>query len=477
MAKEVDKTKLGYLGTDFQNRLTKAFIEEPKFFMRMAHMVDQNMFTDENLRRIIGYMKDRYELAGVVPGYRDLEILIRSKISDMTNLERSVATLNKIRTYDLENTGLDITQNLAEQFFKQQNMTKALNEAQNIIKLGDITQYNKIEDIIKKALEVGDDEELGYKVFDDMETTLSEDYRCAIPTGASELDKALYGGLGRGELGVIIAPSSVGKTSATTGFAANAAVTKTEDNNYQGYKVAHFHFEDKIIDIRRKYYAYVTDIDACELSLPGVCDTARELINQNDWKNMIQKNIRLFHPLSGEYSASDIKNKLKQLIASGFKPDLVIVDYFECLKLESGARDDKEFTREGITMRKLESIAHDFDVALWCPVQGTKDSFNQQIVSLTQAGGSVKKVQIGHVIISFARTDEMRLHDKINIFINKFRPGRIRVNQFLNVTFNNGTTKFDFSSMADVDNALDDDTNNYQQSVARTVKQSNNFPY
>ena len=472
MAKEVDKSKLGYLGLDFQFRLTKSFIEDQKFFMRLSQMVDQNMFTDENLRRIIGYMKDRYEQAGVVPGYRDLELLIRSKISDMTNLERNIATLNKIRTYDIDNTGIDITQNLAEQFFKQQNLTKALNEAQNIIKLGDLSQYNKIEDIIKKALEVGDNDDLGSKVFDDMETTLSEDYRCAIPTGASELDKALYGGLGRGELGVIIAPSSVGKTSATTGFAANAAVTLTEDNNYQGYKVAHFHFEDKIVDIRRKYYAYVTDIDACELSLPGVREVAKDILQQNNLKELIQKNIRLFRPLSGEYSASDIKAKLKQLIASGFKPDLVIVDYFECLKLENGSRDDKEYAREGITMRKLESIAHDFDVALWCPVQGTKDSFNQQIVSMSQAGGSVKKVQIGHVIISFARTDEMRLHSKINIFISKFRPGRIKVDQFLNVTFNNGTTKFDFSTMNDVDEALDNNGNDYQQKIARNVKQN-----
>ena len=59
-------------------------------------------------------------------------------------------------------------------------------------------------------------------------------------------------------------------------------------------------------------------------------------------------------------------------------------------------------------MRKLEAIAHEFNVALWCPVQGTKDSFNQQIVGMSQAGGSVKKVQIGHVVISFARTEQMR---------------------------------------------------------------------
>ena len=142
------------------------------------------------------------------------------------------------------------------------------------------------------------------------------------------------------------------------------------------------------------------------------------------------------------------------------------------LKLEQGhSIDEKEYSREGITMRKLEAIAHEFNVALWCPVQGTKDSFNQQIVGMSQAGGSVKKVQIGHVVISFARTEQMRLEDKLNIFINKFRPGRIRKNSFMNVTFNNGTTRFDFSTETDVDNAIDG-TNKFQTQVAKEVKQN-----
>lgn len=107
---------------------------------------------------------------------------------------------------------------------------------------------------------------------------------------------------------------------------------------------------------------------------------------------MIKENVICMHPNSGEMSASELKNKLKQLIARGFKPDLVIVDYFECLKLERPETSaDKEWTREGITMRKLESIAHEFDVALWVPVQGTKDSLGVEYVGLQQAGGSVKK--------------------------------------------------------------------------------------
>jgi replicative DNA helicase len=462
------KNDLGYLGEDFQIELVKCFIEDQLFFKDIESIVDQNMFTEDNLRRIVGFMKDRYSLAGVVASYKDLDTLIRSKISDTISVERCLAMLNKIQT--TETRGIDLIEGYSEKFFKQQNLTKAINKAYEIIKLGDNERYNDIEDIVRKALETNNRKDLGFHVFDNMEEALKEDYRCTIPTGADKLDEASYGGLGKGELGIIIAPSSVGKTSATTGFAANAAVTKTEDNNYQGYKVLHIFFEDEEVNIKRKYYAFLTDTDACMLSQPNVRPRIIEQINQHEWKDMIQRNVVGYHAQNGEFSASDIKRFIQQHIAMGFKPDMVVVDYFECLKLEKPETNaDSEWTREGLTMRKLESIAHEFNVALWVPVQGTKDSFNQQIVGLTQAGGSVKKVQIGHVIISFARTEDMRVKDLLNIFINKFRPGRIKVNAFMGVTFNNGTTKFDFSTCSDVDNVLDNNQQ-YYTDLARDTK-------
>lgn len=462
------KTDLEYLGEDFQVELVKCFIEDQPFFKEIEPIIDQNMFTEDQLRRIVGFMKDRYGLNGVVATYKDLDTIIRNKISDAISVERCLAMLTKIQT--TETRGIDLIEGYSEKFFKQQNLIKAINQAQEIIKIGDSERYNEIEDIFKKALEVNNKKDLGFHVFDNMEEALKEDYRCTIPTGADLLDDAFYGGLGKGELGIIIAPSSVGKTSATTGFAANAAVAETEDNNNQGYKVLHIFFEDEEVNIKRKYYAFLTGFDACELSRPDIRPKVVEMINNHKWKEMIQRNIVGYHAPNGEFSASDIKRFIQQHIAMGFKPDMVVVDYFECLKLEKPESSaDTEWTREGLTMRKLEHIAHEFNVALWVPVQGTKDSFNQQIVGLTQAGGSVKKIQIGHVIISFARTEEMRAKDLINIFVNKFRPGRIKVNHFLNVTFNNGTTKFDFSTMTDIDNAIDD-TQQFTVEQARNAK-------
>lgn len=460
--KKTDNRDLGYMGIPFQYDLVKAFIEDHKFFEKIEPIINQNMFTEDNLCRIVGYMKDRYALNESVATYADLETLIRAKISDANKVESLLSTLNGLKEDNDKRTAIDIVEENAEKFFKQQNLTKAINQVYKIVQDGNVDRYDEAEDIIKHALMINCKEDYGYRIFDGMSEAFSDNYRITIPTGATGLDKALNGGLAKGELGVIIAPSSVGKTSATVGFAATAAVN--------GFKVMHVHFEDEPVNIKRKYYAYLTDFDACELSKPEIRPRAIEIINNSNYKELLNNNIRAFHPLSGEWSPTDIRRQMQKLMAVGFIPDLVIVDYFECMKLEKGTlNDENEYTREGITMRKLESIAHEFNVAIWCPVQGTKDSFNQQYVGLTQAGGSVKKVQIGHVIITFARSDQMAVEGKLNIFIKKFRAGKITKNEFLNVSFNNGTTKFDFSTETDVDDSLDNNQS-YRTSVANQVK-------
>lgn len=467
MAETVNTSTLGYLGVDFQTKLVKCFIEDQKFFISIVNIVDQNMFSDETLRKIVRFLKERYDEKEKVATYFELETLIRSKISDVVTLEMTLAMLNKIKDSNLE--GMDLIENTCEKFFKQQNLTKAINQSIDIIKKGNADNYYEIEDIIRKALDTNTNNDDCYNPMEGVEDALSEDYRNAIPTGFERLDNALYGGLAKGELGVIIAPSGTGKTSATTGFAAYAATYKCEANNYKGFKVLHIHFEDEDKNIKRKYYGFMTDIDACMLSLPDVRPRVVEMLSTTkaDEARMIKENVNCLHPQSGEMSASEIKVKIKQMIAKGFKPDLVIIDYFECLKLERPeTAADKEWTREGITMRKLESIAHEFDVALWVPIQGTKDSLGQEYVGLQQAGGSVKKVQIGHVIITFARTPEMTEQGLINVFVQKFRGGKMNDTKMVNINFNNGTCHFSDNNSDDIDGI---DYPTQQSAVAQQV--------
>ena len=91
-------------------------------------------------------------------------------------------------------------------------------------------------------------------------------------------------------------------------------------------------------------------------------------------------------------------------------------------------------------MRKFESMANELDIALWVPIQGTKDSLGAELVTMSQGGGSVKKIQIGHIIMSIARTMESIERNLATIAILKNRAGKAG-KVFNNVEFNNGTCR------------------------------------
>ena len=449
------KMDMGYLGENYQYLLVKYFIENPKFFISLVSIIDQNMFTDEHLRRIVGMMKDTYAKKGLSPNYNDIEVIIRTTVNDVVTVELMLEKLHSIegRNFDIDTELLTVN---AEKFFKQQNLAKAINQCTEILKRGNANNYFNMEELIKKALDTNMACDLGFHLYDSLEDDLKEDYRCAIPTGADKLDESLYGGLGKGELGIIISPMGVGKSSATTGFCANAATHKCRENDFKGYKVLHFFFEDTEVAIRRKYHGYVTDIDACELSDPANREIALKILkdNNNELRNMLAQNVICQRLTTGEYTASDIKYLIKQYISKGFIPDMVVIDYFECIKSEKNVDgyNESEWSREGITMRKLESMAKEFNIALWVPVQSTKDAINQEYVGLAHAGGSVKKTQIGHLIIQLAQTPDQKERQELSIYIGKLRAAKIGRTSFQNIKFNNGTCKFDMSGLDSIDN-------------------------
>ena len=460
MAKKVvkvvnDATKidLGYLGIDFQHKLVKLFFEDSTFFTMINPIVDQNMFTEDVLRRIVGFMKDRYNESGVAPTYVDMDLYIRVHVHDAITLDTILSTLQVLREIDL--VGQDIVKSEADKFFKQQNLTKAINKSIEIVKEGNVSKYYDIEDLIRSALDTNVSLDMGYNPMDGIDEALEENYRKVIPTGFSRLDKALYGGLGMGELGVIIAPSGVGKSSATTGFAASAATYKCKDNDYRGFKVLHIHFEDEDVNIKRKYYGWLTGVDAIDLSKPEFKENVKSRLKNELFEEaqMIKENLWCFHLPSGEVTVGRIEQIVKQGIARGFKPDLIIIDYFECLEYDSADKTDSEWSKEGRTMRKLEALAHKYEVGLWVPIQGTKDSFDKEILGLSSGGGSVKKIQIGHVIITLARTQEQKKNHRVTISLEKFRAGRMDDSVMPNVKFNNGTCRFEIDE--DEDQALD----------------------
>ena len=438
------RSDLGYLGETFQYRLTHEFMENHTFFEDLSSIIDQNMFTDPNLKTFVGVMKNYYEREGHVPSYDMLEVELRDISHSDKEIETYLAILEKVR--NSASDGVERTRELAEKFFKQQNIIRTANEILKIAGNGDTTKYEACVDLLNDAMTKGTHNDFGEGLFDHINETLSDDYRVPIPTGIGKIDEALEGGLGKGELGVIIGPTSFGKTSLTTAMASHAACN--------GYKVLQIVFEDRIKQIQRKHLGRITGIEAKDLSKPDVIDLVRQTIDAFPQKEALEKNLRIVKFPSGEKTARQLERFIKKLINSGFKPDLTIIDYFECLEHEPDKSSSNEFSQEGKTMRRFEAMAGELDMAIWIPSQGTKDSINLELVTMDKIGGSVKKAQIAHVIMSIARTVDDIANNKATIAILKNRAGKSG-KVFNNVEFNNGTCRISTDNVDELDSLFE----------------------
>lgn len=459
-----NRNNLGYLGEAFQYKLAHEFITNHTFFEDLSPIIDQNMFTDPNLKTFVGVMKNYYERGGVVPSYDMMDVELRNISHSERETETYEAIIEKIKNTPTE--GVDRIRELAEKFFRQQNIVKTANEILKIAGDGDSDKYDACVGLLNDAMTKGMHNDFGEALFDHLDETLSDDYRVPIPTGIGKIDETLEGGLGKGELGVIIGPTSFGKTSLTTAMASHAAMN--------GFKVLQIVFEDRIKQIQRKHIGRITGIEAKDLSKPDNIERVKATLDAFQWKDEMQNNLRIVKFPSGEKTARQIERFIKKMINSGFKPDLTIIDYFECLEHENDKSISNEFEKEGKTMRRFEAMAGELDMAIWIPSQGTKDSINLELVTMDKIGGSVKKAQIAHVIMSIARTVDDIANNKATIAILKNRAGKSG-KVFNNVDFNNGTCIIstdnvdEFESMYEVKKNKSEEQLKIQTDIARMV--------
>ena len=87
-------------------------------------------------------------------------------------------------------------------------------------------------------------------------------------------------------------------------------------------------------------------------------------------------------------------------------------------------------------MRAFEAMCHELHIAGWTATQGNRSSISSEVVTTDQMGGSIKKAQVGHVIISVAKTLQQKELKLATIAITKSRIGKDGV-IFENCKFDN----------------------------------------
>jgi replicative DNA helicase len=428
MSKELT---LGYLGYKFQTEIINQILHpaNKKFAERIIDIVHAKYFDNEYFRLIIATVKDYYETFEKVPAWDTLETILKVEIKDKITQDYVFEITKEIRNLVVEDW--EYVQREALNFCRQQELKKANDKISKIIDNGEFGRYEECAEIMKEALSVGAEKDDGTSISEGWDTVLEEDFRHPVPTGITGIDELTNGGLSRGELGVILAPYGTGKTT---------ILTKIGNTAYNvGYNVLQIVFEDKADIIKRKHASCWSGIELNSLSddKETVIDVIKEKTNGRVNDLIIRK-----FPSEG-VTMNTIKSYVRHLISTGFKPDVILLDYIDCV--ESTKRYSDEWSGEGNVMRAFESMLSEYDIVGWTAVQGNRSSISSDVVTGDQMGGSIKKAQIGHFIMSIARTLPQKETNRATLAVLKSRFGKDGV-IFEDCTFDNGRVFIDTES-------------------------------
>jgi hypothetical protein len=206
-----------------------------------------------------------------------------------------------------------------------------------------------------------------------------------------------------------------------------------------GYNVLQIFFEDNPKIIQRKHFTIWTGIEPDNLVLHK--DVVMQKVNEI--KDNMKNRLILKKLASDTMTMNQIKNQVRKMIADGNKIDLILLDYIDCVLPESSSKD--EWKAEGSVMRGFEAMCHELQLAGWTATQGNRSSISSEVVTTDQMGGSIKKAQVGHVIITVAKTLQQKEMNLATIAITKSRIGKDGV-VFENCKFNNELLEIDTDS-------------------------------
>jgi len=447
-----DNKNFGYLGYNFQLKLINLIVTDNTFFQSIIDVITAKYFDNQYFRLIMQLIKEYYEKYQVSPSFETLDQLTRIEISSEMARKNIFDMLKEVKDASFEDHLF--TKEKALNFCKQQELKKAIRKVESIMEKGDFESYDKCEELIREAIKIGDGDQGSFEIFTELEKLLEENYRHPVPTGVDGLDNILNGGLAKGEIGVILAPTGVGKTTMLTRFA-NTAFN-------MGYNVLQIFFEDNPKIIQRKHFTCWTGIPNDKLS-----DHKETVLDKADEMKKTGGKLILKKLPSDEMSMLQIKNQVRKIISEGTKIDMILIDYIDCILPDRAFND--EWKGEGSVMRKFEGMCHELDIVGWTATQGNRNSISSEVVTTDMMGGSIKKAQVGHVIISIAKTLQQKELGLATIAVVKSRLGKDGV-IFENCKFDNATLEINTETTQTFLGFEEEKTNRNRERVTRALQ-------
>ena len=161
----------------------------------------------------------------------------------------------------------------------------------------------------------------------------------------------------------------------------------------------------------------------------------------------------------------------------GFKFELLVLDYLDCLESHKKVPDRNE--AELAIIKGFETLASDFDIPAWTAIQSNRSGFGAEFIEAHQSGGSIKRIQKSHFFMSVAKTQEQKEAHLANISILKARFAQDG-QKFEDCIFNNDTmqiiiedSRYKYSkTYKNLKHYDEDDKNKFDENAKKIMEKS-----
>jgi replicative DNA helicase len=368
----------------------------------LCEIIDKKFFESDANKWIVQEIKDYYDEYKKEP---TLDVF-KGQVSKLDNPSLKKAVVEQLKTVytQIGQDDFEYVKNEFTSFCINQNMKNVILQSVDLLKSGN---YDRIKDLVDKAMKVGVESDLGMDYLLDFEERFSETGRDTVRTGWECVDDLMGGGLGPGELGVVVAPSGVGKTWALAALGA-AAVRA-------GKTVVHYTLELSQHYVGLRYDTVFTHIPSTDLKEKK--DEVFAKLKRLSGKLKVK-----YFPPKGA-SSKTIQLHIEKMIAAGNKPDLIIVDYADLL-LSHSNKTDSTYAEQGGVYIDLRGMSGELQIPIWTASQTNRSAIDSEVIEADKIADSYAKVMNADFIMSLSRKAKDKLNNTARVHIMKNRFGQ-----------------------------------------------------
>jgi len=394
---------LGIFGKSFQENLCKLLVYDRPFCDQMQEVLDTGFFELKYLqvfaKKLFDY-KDKYKthpVNGTLNSIFNTELELENDIIQKQVKQFFVRIQATPETDDKE-----YIKTASLDFCKKQVLKHAMMKS---VPLLNKCSFEEIEKLITKALRSGLDNDFGYDYIKDFEERFKFKARNPISTGWSKIDKITKGGLGIGELSVVVAPTGAGKSHVLVHLGAQALK--------QGKNVVHYTLELADTAVAKRYDACLTGHNLDDLLEQK--DDILEKIKEVDGQLIIKE-----YPTKSA-STTTIRNHLEKVKQTQMEVDMVIVDYGDLLR-SVHRNTEKRHDLESI-YEDLRGLSQEFRCPVITASQTNRKGLNEEVITMESISEAFNKCFVADFIISLSRTIKDKNSNIGRLFIAKNRNG------------------------------------------------------